>query len=151
MIKIGDVFSIKTSKGEAYFQYMGKNSLMGSLIRVLPGVFDRRPEDIDVVLNNETNFWVFFPVSGALKLKIINKLGNFNVPEHSLKIPLFRAGDVDSETRKVETWWLWDGERQWKVGKISEEQRKLPIRQIWNDTMLIERIEEGWLPERDSA
>ena len=46
-------------------------------------------------------------------------------------------------------WWLWDGEKEWQIGSITNEQRKLPIRQIWNDTMLIARLEQEWRPETD--
>ncbi|KAB0641126.1 hypothetical protein F7R21_16180 [Burkholderia latens] len=52
-------------------------------------------------------------------------------------------------TGKVENRWLWDGENEWMVGQITAGQRKLPIREAWNDTMLINRIEEGWLPEKN--
>lgn len=103
MIKAGDVFSIPTSKGEAYFQYVRKNPLMGSLIRVLPGVFESQPEDMGGLVNNKTNFWIFFPVSGALKLQIIKKVGKFDVPEHSSEMPLFRAGNASSEKKKSKT------------------------------------------------
>jgi hypothetical protein len=64
---------------------------------------------------------------------------------------VFRAGVVDPAVGKVVDWWLWDGEKEWRVGSISDEQRKLPIRGCWNDTMLIKRIEEGWLPENDAT
>ncbi len=48
-------------------------------------------------------------------------------------------------------WWLWDGEKSWKVGEISPAQRKLPIKEVMNDTMLIELIEDGWTPETDQG
>jgi len=75
--------------------------------------------------------------------------GTLQIPDHAQKTPLFRAGVVDPAIGKVKTWWLWDGEKEWKVGSISEEQRKLPIRGAWNDTLLVERIESDWLPEKD--
>ncbi len=66
-------------------------------------------------------------------------------------MPTFRTGVINPKTGKVDVWWLWDGNREWKIGAISEEQRKFPIRGSWNDTLFIERIEEGWLPEKDST
>ena len=44
-------------------------------------------------------------------------------------------------------WWLWDGEKEWKVGTLSPEMRAFPILGIVNDTALIEMIEAGWKPE----
>ena len=64
---------------------------------------------------------------------------------------LVRGGVIDPSTRKVKVWWLWDGEKEWRVGEITAEQRGLPIRGVWNDTLLIERIESGWTPETDPS
>ncbi|SKD04880.1 hypothetical protein SAMN05445504_9329 [Burkholderia sp. CF099] len=150
MIKAGDVFAIKTSKGEAYFQYIGKLPPMGSLIRILPGTFASEPSDWDALMGCNTNFWIFFPVAAALKRGIVRKVTRCAIPDHSTTPPTFRAGVVDPSTGRVETWWFWDGKKEWQVGQISQEQRKLPIRGAWNDTLLIQRIEEGWLPEKDS-
>lgn len=149
MIKMGDVFSILTKKGLAYLQYTNKNSLMGTLVRVLPGIFSEACDDVESLVKKETNFWIFFQISAALKLGIVEKVGNFPIPEHSKNMPVFRAGIPNSKTKKVEHWWFWDGEKEWRVGEITDQQRKMPIRRIWNDTLLIQRIEEEWLPERD--
>jgi hypothetical protein len=56
---------------------------------------------------------------------------------------------ADAGCKKVDNWWLWDGVKEWRIGKISAEQRKLSFREVVNDTMLRERIEEGWTPESD--
>jgi hypothetical protein len=58
---------------------------------------------------------------------------------------------IDPSTGKVKVWWLWDGEREWQVGELTEEQRGLSFREVWNDTLLIERIESGWTPETDPS
>ncbi|KKQ94781.1 MAG: hypothetical protein UT18_C0007G0037 [candidate division CPR2 bacterium GW2011_GWC2_39_10] len=74
-------------------------------------------------------------------------VGNEPVSEEFNKLPLFRArGGIDTDG-KVVSWWLWDGEKEWKIGNLTPEQRKLPIREVINDTLLIERIESGWKPE----
>jgi len=149
MARPGDIFSIKTPNGEAYFQYVKNNKLMGSLIRVFPGTHLLPPENWSPLVEQETNFWIFFPVGAALKKGIIRKIANCPIPVHAEKTPLFRAGVVDPSTGRVENWWLWDGEKEWKVGKLTDEQRRLPIRGSWNDTLLVERIQSGWLPEHD--
>jgi len=149
VIRSGDVFGILTSRGEAYFQYVKKIAPMGSLIRVLPGVFADSLTDYDSLVTTQTNFWIFFPAGAALSRGVIRKVGRYAIPDHSKIPPLFRAGVVDPAVGKVVDWWLWDCEKEWRVGPITDEQRKLPIRGSWNDTMLIERIENGWLPEND--
>ncbi|MFK3799582.1 MULTISPECIES: hypothetical protein [unclassified Pseudomonas] len=148
MLKRGDVFSIEVKAGKAYFQYVEKLPSFGPLIRVLPGVFSASP-DFDVLVPSPSNFWVFFPISAALKNRVIDKIGNYPLPDHSKTKPVFRTGMVDPRTGRVEKWWFWDGEKSWEVGQISDDERKLPIRGVWNDTLLIQRINEGWLPEKD--
>lgn len=149
MVKVGDVFEIETAKGRAYFQYFGKAPVMGALIRVLPGTYDADPE-LSKLVEEKTNFWVFFPVSASLKQGVIKKKGNFPLPVHSKEMPVFRSGIINQETKRVNTWWFWDGTQEWMVGSITDEQRKMPIKAAWNDTMLIKRIEDGWLPEKDA-
>lgn len=151
MIKVGDVFSIQTAKGKAYFQYTAKNKLMGPLIRVLPGIYmvELTRQELDILTERHTNFWVFFHISAAVKIGSVTKVGNFTVPEHSRSFPLFRSGPPDKNGH-VPNWWLWDGEKSWMIGELTSDQRKLPIRGAWNDTLLISRIEQGWLPEKDT-
>jgi hypothetical protein len=74
-------------------------------------------------------------------------VGNVVVPLEAQAFPTFRNGVIDPSTGKVKVWWLWNGEKEWRVGEITAEQRRLPILGVWNDTLLIERIESGWTPE----
>lgn len=122
---------------------------MGPLIRVFPDVHSLPPQDLNVLVQQETDFWIFFPVTESLKRGIISKVAHCSIPAHAQGMPLFRNGNIDPVTGKVDIWWLWDGEKSWKVGAITDEQRRLPILGAWNDVMLMKRIEEGWLPERD--
>jgi hypothetical protein len=34
--------------------------------------------------------------------------------------------------------------KQWKVGKITEEQMNMPCQEIWTGSTLVERIEQAW-------
>ena len=150
MTRVGDVYSIQTSKGDAYFQYMCKMPPMGTLIRVLPGTYKAQPASMESLVSQCTNFWIFFPIAAAEKQGIVVRRGRFPIPDHSRNPPLFRAGNRDPETGKVQDWWLWDGAKEWPIEQLTDEQRKLPIRGAWNDTLLIQRIEQGWLPEKDT-
>lgn len=149
MVKPGDVFSIEVEGGAGYFQFVLKHELMGELIRVFPGAHASPPGDFDALVSQLTNFWIFFPVAAALRRKIVKKEGNYPIPSHSQELPLFRTGTVNQQTKRVDDWWLWDGNESWRVGSISDGQRRLPIRGSWNDTLLKERIAKGWLPELD--
>jgi len=148
--KIGDVIEIPTKKGLAYAQVSHFHKDYSALLRVLPGFFHARPQDLERCVGVNEKFVQFFPLQAALNQGIFEVVGNFKVPTHASEFPVFRTGVPDRETKKVDNWWFWDGEREWMVGEITAEQRKLPLRGICNDTYLIELIENEWTPENDS-
>lgn len=148
-IRPGDVFEIKTKKGLAYAQFVLRHPQMGELIRVLPGFHDVRPSRFTEVVAQPERFVTFFPLQAAVNQGIFEIVAHEKVPEAAQKFPLFRAaGHIDREGF-IHDWWLWDGQKSWRIGKLSQEQKKLPIQEVWNDTLLIERIEEEWTPEKE--
>ncbi|EUC18605.1 hypothetical protein PMI06_003230 [Burkholderia sp. BT03] len=58
-MKRGDTFSIETSKGQAYFQFSRNIAPMGPLIRVLPGIYSNESPAWEMLVEQETNFWIF--------------------------------------------------------------------------------------------
>lgn len=151
-VKIGDVIEIQTAKGLAYAQYTHFHSRpprYGNLIRVLPGFFNDRPSNFSKIVKAPTKFVKFFPLQAAINKGIVTIVANEPVPAHAQKFPIFRNGNISPETKKVRVWWFWDGEKSWKVGNITEEQRKMPILGLVNDTRLIDLIESGWTAEND--
>ena len=147
--KLGDVIEIRTRRGLAYAQYSHRHARWGPLLRVLPGFHESRPDSLSMLVNAPTLFVTFFPLQQALSQGVCESVGNLDVPDFAAGFPLFRcAGHVDRDG-KVHDWWLWDGESESRVRFLTAEQRRLPIRAIWNDTLLVERIEEQWTPEQD--
>jgi len=146
-LKIGDVVEIKTTKGLVYAHYTNKDSKWGSLLRVFQRFYDIRPEGLEDVVKGEPMFITFFPLSAAVKQDIVSIAGNVVVPPEAQAFPIFRNGVPDPVTRKIKVCWLWDGEKEWKVGELTPALRKLPILEVVNDTLLIERIESGWTSE----
>jgi len=146
--RVGDIIEVETKLGLSYAQYTHKHPEFGELIRVIDSVFQARPSDPRALSETETKFVTFFPLSAALRRGIFEIIGHADVPRECQKFPLFREGVADPKTKTVgNNWWLWDGTKEWRVGKLTSEQWKLPILGIWNDTLLIERIEAGWMPE----
>jgi hypothetical protein len=76
-------------------------------------------------------------------------VGHLPVPASSTDFPLFRAAGLPDSFGKVTHWWIWDGEKEWRIPELTTELRKLPIRMICNDISLIEKIETGWTPLAD--
>jgi hypothetical protein len=152
-VKLGDIVEIKTSVGLAYAIYTHvheKPPKFGAIIRVFDQLFQARPESFLELVAGPVRFVTFFPLRVAVSKELVSIVGNVGVPDSMKKFPIFRSGSIlDPETKRVSAWWLWDGIREWRVGQLSPEQRKLPIRGVWNDTLLVQRIEENWRPEND--
>jgi len=148
-IKLGDVIEIPTSRGLAYAQFALKKEQWGALIRILPRFFWERPSDLCERVKEKKKFITFFPLQAAINRKIFEVVENCAVPESAKQFPLFRAAGYVDRQGKVHDWWLWDGEREWRIGKLTPEQQKLPMRHVINDTLLIEDIENEWTPETD--
>jgi len=148
-VKCGDIIEIKTSKGIAYALYTHRHPRYGALLRVFDGLFATSPDNLGDIVTLAVRFATFFPLQAAVDRGLVTVVGNAPIPDNLKLFPVCRAGAVDPHTKKVASWWLWDGQREWQVGDLTAEERKLPIRGVVNDTLLIQRIEEGWLPEKD--
>lgn len=144
-IKIGDVIEIPVKSGFAYAQYVHKHAKYGSLLLVFSTIHNKSITDFSF-LKDGLHYFAFFPLGPSVNQKIFNIVSNQSLPDYAINFPLFKTG-VENSIGKVENWWLWDGDKEWKVDELNEEQKKLSYRGIWNDTLLIERIEQGWSPE----
>lgn len=148
-IRIGDIVEISTSRGLAYAQYTHKDESWGALLRVLPGFFDQRPQDFEHLVRQQERFVSFFPLGAAVSQGIVQLVGNEPVPRQAERLPDFRwAGFIDRQGN-VRDWWIGEGGTKRKVTELTPEQRKMPILEVINDTLLIDRIENDWTPERD--
>ncbi len=147
-LRLGDIFEIATPKGVAYGQYINKHEDYGAVIRIFRGMHERRPPKIAEIMN-EVQFVTFFPLQNAIKHGDVTIVGNEPIPPNASKFPTFRSGLANPATGKASVWWLWDGVKEWRVDNITPEQRGIPILEVVNDTLLIERIVDGWTPEND--
>jgi hypothetical protein len=148
--RIGDLIEIPTANGLAYAQYTHQHAQFGALIRVFDNLCATKPENLESIVEGSVRFSTFFPLKAAIHQDIFKIVAHCDVAKSNRSFPIFRAGIIDPKTKKVSVWWLWDGEKEWQIGDLTPEQRKLPIRGIWNDKMLVQRIEEGWRPEKDN-
>ena len=149
-VKVGDVVEIATKKGLAYALYTHRDPQWGALLRVTDGLFETTPADLNAVVKRPLLFSAFFPLQQAVNQGIVSVVGTVPVPDDLSEFPTFRSGPIDPVTKKVSSWWLWDGREQWQVQALSSVQRTFPLREIVNDTLLIQRIENGWKPEIES-
>ena len=140
--KIGDIVEIPLpDSGTGYAQYTHKHKQYGALLRVLD--VREKVDDIAELSNVPLQFTTFFPLGAAVNREIVRIVGNLQIKDELKKFPVFRAG-VPNQSGVVETWWLWDGENEERIGKLTREQMEFPIRGVINDSLLIERICSGW-------
>ena len=142
---IGLIAQFETSKGIAYSLCTHENAEYGTLIYLYP-IGTQLLELKDA----PTQFCCFFPLRIALRRNIVKEVGKMEIPSQLKVFPVFRSGiPMEPNSTKVDCWWFWDGVKEWPVGEISDEQRKMPRSGIWNDTLIIERLEEGYTAEKD--
>ncbi len=55
-VRIGDVIEIPTAKGLVYAQFSHNHVRYGMLLRILPGFFEARPEDLNKAVNYPESF-----------------------------------------------------------------------------------------------
>ena len=141
--KIGDVVRITTSAGAAFAQYTHKDSEFGALVRVIGPATDG--SDPAAIAARPTQFLAFFPLGAACNRGIAEVVGTAPVPEDLVEFPRFREPlRIFPERRERCNWRLWDGREEWIVPELSPEQRAYPLREIINDTLLVDRVLAGW-------
>ena len=143
---LGDVVQIAIDKGFAYAQLTHRNRLCGCLLRVLPGVHRSPLKDLGKKTRVKELYHTFVFEEDLHESPAVQIVGHEPIPKESRAFPLFRAGVKDPKTKQVKTWWLWDGAKEWPIGELREDQKLLPLRQIWNYKILINKINEGWRP-----
>jgi len=146
-IKIGDIFEINTSKGKAYLHYIHKDSTTGELIRVLSGLYSERPANFNELAALKERYIISFSLSVAYKKGIVKLVGfssaiffskpKFMRTEHNIRGEFLGWHIVDTDN--------W--QRQ-LVKNLTAEQKMLSPWGIWNDTLLIEKLENDWSLEK---
>ena len=148
-VKKGDIFELHTNNGIAYFQCVKESPATEvETIRILPGIYvsleQARLEDL---VNKQETFFIKFPLKYGLKKKVIKFVGNYRIP-NSVIVPRYYR-DMHIVRGEFIAWHIIDSETYMiqSVKELSEEQKKLSPAGMWNDTLLAERIAEGWTLE----
>ena len=145
--KIGSVIEFKTAKGLAYGQVTHKHPEYSYLIRVFFGFHDSRPDSFEGAVSEPVRFSAFTHLPSAIKQNCCSTVAELPVREELRPFTLFRAGMYDFVTKQMGPWWLWDGEKEWRVGNLTPEQLKYPKLGVWNAALIVERIESDWVEE----
>ena len=91
--KIGDLLEFQTAKGLGYAQYTHRfdDKFYRDLIRVIEGLFDERPADLEALAARPTLFWVYFPVASEAWRGTLTLLGPVTIPPEAREKPAMRS------------------------------------------------------------
>ncbi|QVK17533.1 hypothetical protein KHQ81_11835 [Mycoplasmatota bacterium] len=144
----GDVFELITPKGKLFIQNIDQKPKEPNLVRILQRFHIEESLEVNKLVEEPEQFSIFFALRFALKKGIVRKVGNFNIP-NSYNIPTEMRTPVVDKNGKLKHWHIVDVETlvRKRVDKLSDTQKKLSPHEIWNDTLLIERLVSGWTLE----
>jgi len=155
--RIGDICEIRTPAGFAYIQYSHPGINMGSLVRVLPGLFKERPTNFAELAKERELYFVFYTLRYALRDKDAEVVSHQPVPEWAQPYPLMRWPGASDPSGKVVAWkiikasdplTLGSHQRTPVIRTLTREQEKLSIHHLWPHPVLVKELARGWTPER---
>ncbi len=148
--KIGDIIEIDTEVGFAYAQFTHMEAQLGSLVRVLPDIHVVRPTNFDELVLKDALWVMFVPLGAIVRAAIFPIVANGAVPPAARTFPLMRAG-AHLPNGEVRAWWLFDGEREWRIPELTPEHAELSIVEIPNPALIRQRIAAGWHPRLETG
>ncbi len=157
ILKIGDIAEIKTPRGLAYIQYTHASEHAGELIRVLPGLYTSRPASFFELASQKELYFIFYPLTYALRAKQTEIVSNQPVPEWARNEPIMRQPVGTEPEGKTSSWKLVPALQPLTVEflretpvihELSPEQRKLSILIVRGHASMVKEIARGWTPDR---
>jgi hypothetical protein len=120
-IRVGDVVEVATSNGLAYAQvshiHREERSAYGPLLRVLPGLFLKRPAQLAELVSQDATVLMFCALSAAVRNGICEIVDNVPVPEKYREFPVFRT--TDDPAGIAGNWAFWMATRRGSSGRRS--------------------------------
>jgi len=145
--RLGSIIEIRAADGLHYAQVTHNHReppVWGWLVRVFVGSHTHRPKSFDSIAAGPVQFSTFYPVGSAANAGLVEIVGDAPVSAENGKFPIFKSGVENPVTGQVDIWYLWDGNREWRVGQLSEEMLGYPILEITTGDLLHRRVEANW-------
>lgn len=140
-LQIGDIFEIKTKLGLCYGQMTHRHKTHTDVLRIFRPKFNERPENFTDIAMQEVEFTVLCPLTAAVRSEEIPRVANCPVRSDLQPFPKFRNGIANPKTNIVDDWWIWDGEKEYRVGHLTMEQMTIPRLAIRNLVSIIDLVE----------
>lgn len=155
--RVGDLIEVQTPAGLGYLQYTHEESGMGSLVRVLPGLYVRRPIDIAKIANERELYFTFYTLRLALRKRDAKVVANQPVPSWAQPWPLMRSSNGEDRCGKTVSWKILPANTPFTLeelkkapncNQLAPDEERLSMRELWSHQLLVERMAAGWTPER---
>lgn len=143
--KVGDIFSIPLADGKmGYGQYL-HYSKMGPIIQIFNLISDAEASIEEVISAKPLFPPIITGLFAAIKDGSWRVIGNRPVP--NFVHPKFLSTLYDPDTGRAGMWFLWDGEKDIKIGTtLSPEYKEFEFLVIWTPQHVVDRIETGKIP-----
>ena len=136
----GDIIEISTTRGLAYLQVTHLHSAYPEIVRALPGLHARRPDNLDLLVLLPTRFIVITPLAAGIRDRHLTGtlIGNWSIPNSDRAFPQFRT-PIRTPDGQVLYWWQWDGDTLRHM-TTSDPTSDLPIREVVHPEHLLVRL-----------
>jgi len=154
---VGDVVEVKTSAGLAYLQYTHELDNMGSLVRVLPGLFAKRPRDFQDLTRQKELYFTFYTLRHAVRHGDAMIVSHQEIPDWAKPYPMMRHSADSDRTGKTLVWRIVRADTPFTL----EELRKAPTYQeltpelerlsthvLHSHPSMVYHLAQEWTPER---
>lgn len=143
-LRIGDICEIPLPSGKKGFaQYVHYDKNFGPVVQVYALVTDTTPS-VDEILRSGAKFPpVITGVQSAVKVGLWSVIGHAEI---GAPIALRFRNGVPDKTGKVQVWWLYDGERETRVGRLPPGAERYELLIVWAQDALAKRIDTGENP-----
>jgi len=145
------MLELRTPRGLAYLQYVGRHPLYGDAIRVFKGFHTERPAKPGALARG-AGYYIFYPAQAAVRPpNALLQVVATDVPfAKGVGVPheLRRSGMIDGHGKTL-TWIIERHGVDTVRRNLTAAERRLPICATWNHEMLVDRVTEEWDPSQD--
>jgi hypothetical protein len=141
----GEILEVAIGDRFGYVQFIGQHPQYGDAILVSPALHKRQAHFASGFFSS--GYVTFYPAGNAVSSKVVEVVAQASPPKLPKRFRRPRATPGDGV---VESWVIEGGWREVVRQNLTDEERHMPIADVWNHESLRKRIANGWTPQSDS-
>jgi hypothetical protein len=141
----GEILEVAIGDRFGYVQFIGQHPQYGDAILVSPALHARQAHFATGFFSS--GYVTFYPAGISVSNKVVEVVAQSSPP----KLPKhFRRPRGKPDNGAVATWVIEGGWREVVRQGLTDDERRMPIADVWNHESLRERISKGWTPQTDT-